>query len=233
MRVVSPLSLLALCGSMVATSVSAGEIIITNWQDTSAPTAGYTYSINDNTAGRFTFNISVPQTDADILAVAFNTDGATEYTSANLDVMNFSAIARSGGPAVAPTNTFFNTSNCGAGCNFNGSVDPAPFDVILRVGNQGSPLTDWYYDVSFDIADLGLSLNDFIAVGIRGQSVLGSGSDKAFQEIPECPNTRAGVTRDCPPSGPPQVPEPASFGLFLMGMAGVGWGIRRQRKQSV
>lgn len=229
MKFSTPLSLFALCGSIMASSVSAGEIEVTSWLDTDAPTAGYTYTINDNTPGRFTFDISVPQTDADILGIAFSTDGATEYTAGNLDLMNFSALARDGSTASAPTGTFFNSNDCGAGCNFNG-VPVSPFDVILRIGSQGSPLSDWYYDVSFDIADLGLSLNDFVTVGIRGQSVFGEDSDKAYQEIPECPNALAGLTRDCP-NGPPEVPEPASLGLFLMGMAGVGWGMRRQRKQ--
>ena len=216
-------TLFTLCCALEVTSLHANTITVNTWNDTDTPTAGYTYSVNDNTAGRFSFGVSVPQNDADMLAIAFNIASFT-YNAGNIDVQNFLATSRDGSTQTASTGLYFATSSCGTACNFNG-VPVTPFDVILRVGDQGSSLDNWFYDVSFDIAANGLTLADFEHFGVRGQTVLGSNSDKAYQDTP-CPNASV---QGVPCNG---VPEPASLGMFALGIAGIAWGIRRKQLNS-
>ncbi|MGR2767785.1 PEP-CTERM sorting domain-containing protein [Photobacterium ganghwense] len=214
-------ALAAALGLFFVNSASADMLTITSWLDTDAPTAGYTYTVDDNTAGRFTFHVSVPQADADILGIAFNIDGGP-YNAGNIDVQNFVALNRDGGTSTAPTGLFFNDPNCGSGCNFNGVPGGInPFDVIVRVGSNGAGNSNWYYDVTFDIANLGLTLSDFESAGIRGQSVLGGNSDKAYQTFGDV------CEGQC---SPPQVPEPSSVAFLGLGLAGSTWLARRRKK---
>ncbi|PSW21165.1 PEP-CTERM sorting domain-containing protein [Photobacterium sanctipauli] len=199
---------------ILSTPVSALELHIDDWNDTNNQTADYIFKVNDNTSGRFTFNITVPEADADILGIGFNfSDTANQYNAGNIDLQNFNAVRRSGDDVTAPTNIYFNSSNCGGGCNFN-RVPYAPYDVILRVGARNSQLTNWFYDISFDIADLGNSLSDLISVGIRGRAVLGGGKDKAHQYVGGSSFV---------------VPEPASLAMFGLGLTGLAWRLRRRQ----
>ncbi|MGF1764401.1 hypothetical protein [Aliivibrio kagoshimensis] len=175
---------MCLFGLLFPNTLTANVISITDWLDTDTPTANYFYSIDDSNAGRFSFDISVPVMDADILGIAFAIEGTT-YNANTINIQNFTAIAKDGSQSTSPTGAFYmssggNGSSCGAGCNFNGISTPSLFDVILRVGSNGGSNSNWIHTIRFDIDALGLTLADFTAVGVRSQSVLGNNSDKAY-----------------------------------------------------
>lgn len=158
--------------------------------------ADYTLTIDDNTAGKFTFDATVEAGfTAKMLAIAFNVSGAFDYTSLNLGLMNVST----GLGTVA-----FDTTVCDSnqGCNFNGATSD-PFDVIVRFAVQGNGVGS----ASFEIAKLtGMTVDDFTRVGIRAQDTGPIGC----VALNNCNSDKA--------IAPPPVPEPATLLLLSSGL---------------
>lgn len=196
---------LILFGLLFSNLSYSGTITIKDWLDTDTTTANYVYTIHDEVSGRFTFNVSVPSSDADILGIAFTIDD--RYNSSTIDLQNFSATAKDASTLLSPTDSYFTASGsngfvCGNGCNFDGLSSAAPFDVILRIGTNGGSNSNWFHTITFDIDAFDLSLDDFVSVGIRAQSVLGNSSDKAYALVSL--------------STPTSVPEPSSLLFFTI-----------------
>jgi len=185
-------------------AVNASTINLSgSWiHDGGSDASDYNVTIDDNTAGRFTFNVSVT-------ALALTTDPNTDLLGFFFDAGgNYFSDSDLGISGSDVTSTGFNTLSCGKGCNLNGLTSDA-FEVGVRIGNNGSP---YIPTTTFSINALsGMSLNDFTRVGVRAQSTgfTGNGSDKAIIFS--------------------RVPEPAS--LLLMSVGLIGLGVMRKKRK--
>lgn len=187
---------------------SAASITFDDWlhNDDSTP-AGYTVSINDDTAGYFTVSFSVDAGyTGKVSGLFFN---FSEVFAGGDSLYNTGNVSATGVLASC-----FDVSDCGHPNNNLNGQPPAPWDLAFQVGIPGrGPASG-----GFSFATLGLTLDDIYAVGIRAQSTgaVGgqNGSDKAWSiREPE----------------PTPVPEPGSIALLGLGLAGLA-AARRQRK---
>ena len=187
-------ALIALSAALVSPVASASLIQYDNWSGN--VTADYHVTINDDTANYFTVHIQVdPGYQANVLAFGFN--NGDRYNS--IADLGFTAV----NPTAASYDTgypkfFFDTNDCGMGCNWNGVV--SAFDTIIKLQSTGAADGLWE-DITFRITRLATdSLSLFGTVGLRSQTVgtepctseTCNGSDKAYAAV----------------SPPTQVPSP-------------------------
>lgn len=160
-------------------------------------------------------------------------DTSDPYTAANLGLTNQSNPSLSSicGQAFGDINDVAGAGGCNSTLQLGTTIIDAVdyqgflFDVGLawKVNDLSSGSSG-----SFSIADIGLTLDDWGAIGLRGQATGsgaggGSGSAKEFQLI----GTPGGG------GGPSAIPEPGMMALFGIGLVGMGLSqIRRKRKVS-
>ena len=167
-------------------------------------------AIDDDITGFFRVNLSIASptsSTGDMLGFGFD----TQLTGLLREHVDF--VSSSSGEEI--TGFFSDTLLCGPGCNFNGGGQSA-FDYIVRMGSQGSSaglITQFEFTIA-NLADIALA-EAFSRVGIRAQSVGGSGSTKDINSTVEVPSP---------------VPLPAALPLFLAGLAGLGFVGWRKRK---
>ena len=219
------IKLAALPLALSATYSYASTITFSNFQHAGSDAVNYIVTIADDneagvTAGNFKVSYQVDPlssfTTAKLTGLFFDVADPFianngPYSAANLGLINVTAPASCG--------QAFNTDQvvAGGGCNTNinfgaaaGSFQNHQFDVGIAWKN-GNDLSSGAVGM-FEIADLGLTLADWAAVGLRGQATDGTGgSAKEFQIMPDT-----------------VIPVPASVWLFGSGLIGLA-GIARRR----
>ena len=212
--------------ALAAGSSQAATISFSNFQHAGSDAVDYIVTIaDDSEAGVTTGNFKI----------SYQVDLASTYTTAKLTGLFFDVAD----PFIANNSPYnagnlgltnhtpascgqgFNTDQvaAGGGCNTNinlgagaGSFQNHQFDVAIAWKNNNDLSTGAVG--MFEIAGLGLSLDDWAAVGVRGQATDGpGGSAKEFQ-----------IGADT------VVPVPAAVWLFGTGLLGlVGVARRKQR----
>ncbi|WP_424969073.1 VPLPA-CTERM sorting domain-containing protein [Dinoroseobacter sp. S76] len=182
--------------------------------------ADWRVSVNDDTAGILSFDISIDagsSATGDILGFAFDLADPGLMQS---DISNFTSSTGEG-----ITGFFTDSTSCGAGgCNFNGATSD-DFDYIVRVGNQGSSggsVTSLSFDL--DVSDtFMLSASTLTRVGIRSQSLgaAPSGGGGSSKDIHTSPNELVATA---------PIPLPAGAWLLLTAIGGLG--VARYRKRA-
>lgn len=191
----------SLCAAAVlccaAGATSAGEIVLDRSVHRGSAPVDYTVTVNDtDMPGYFRFTVAVDTTVnpniADIVAIylefephGFNAaDWYSDMPGVDL-VQQSDAVLR---------HIMFNTNNVGSG-NICGNGDLfEDFDIGIAIGeSNGLDAGDDYQTVTFDMAiKAGLTLEDLIGVGVRGNSV-------GMPDGPRADSAKELVLLPCPP----------------------------------
>ena len=185
-------------------------------------------TIEDITGGvKISFSVNDPVNNADIYGVFFDIDG---YSDASGKVSGLTVDGVTGTYGNPVTDVAFNTGSIG-GLNVNGSLNPGEFDVIAKIGSQGSS-SDYWDNFMITVLGTGLDVTDFYGslFAVRGQSV-GQGCDFG---VDGCDGSSkqfgmAGYATD--PDDPSPVPLPAAGWMLLAGVGGLTV-MRRKRKSA-
>ena len=200
--------------ALVVTAGAAGAATVTYQTAEADPKVQLVIDDTAAGAGKFRFTLTTVFGVADFLGLGFDFAGAS-LTSAALSLVSFtSPSATPNTPALV---LFGNNTNsqvvCEQGCNFNGTnSSPAPFDYIIRIGQNGGG-ANFVASVVFDVTTAGsLANNPFSLFGVRAQSTSGPEDSIKFGLV------------QLPP-----VPVPAA-GFLMLGALGGLAALRRRRK---
>jgi hypothetical protein len=218
--------MLALCfSSGHAVEIKYGE---NGWNTNDDGTGNYILTINDDTAGRFSWSLTVDPWNAEALGL-FVDLGDTGPLATPVSLYN---VTPTGEVSVYATDT--SSGDCGPGCNINGLNDlviPDPdgeWELVYRLGSQGF---DQIQTFSWQTDNFGLTLDSFGLVAIRAQQLCDEGellpdgscggSDKSF--LP-------GPGTDPDPDPDPTVPAPTPLLLIGLGSLALGWTRRKAKR---
>ena len=186
-------------------------------------------SVNDDTSGFLTFNISIANANALLTGIFVDIIG-------NPDVEAGDLASLTPGTSINPSVFDTNTNSINPGPNLNGSFNTNPaapsgaftFGFGLQDGDPGGAGRQVDLPFAFTLTDFGsLSIFDVSRIGLRFQSVgtlgqdgLGGGSEKiiALSDFDSAP----------PPPAP--VPLPAALPLLLAGLGALGVTRARRKK---
>lgn len=203
----------------LSSTAQAATITFSNFNHAGSDDVNYIVTVSDDTAGKFTVNYQVDPASTYTTAkfTGFFFDVADPFVANNspYNATNLSLTTQSPVSCAQAFNT--NQVVGGSGCNTTlvlgagaGAFQDHAFDVGIAWKNNDLTGSGTYG--SFQIADLGLSLADWTAIGMRGQATTGAGgSAKEFQYMA---NT--------------VVPVPAAAWLFGTGLLGLVAVARRR-----
>ncbi|WP_146038727.1 hypothetical protein, partial [Paracoccus sp. SY] len=163
------LRILAAAAAVSFTVVATAQAATVTYTNTD-PTPKAQLTIDDAAApNTLRFSLSTLLGTADYLGLGFNFDGL--LTQASLKLVS---ATRLDGTAITPALELFGNgstqvSNCGPGCNFNGSGSASLFDYIVRIGSNGGNANNYVASVVFDITTTA-KLGDLSQLAFRAQS---------------------------------------------------------------
>lgn len=196
-----------------AGAAQAGMITYDTWTSNENGSGNYIFTVNDNDAGYFNYNLTVDPWNAEALGLFV--DFGSETTGGGSAMLT--------GANVALVGQDTSSNSCGAGCNLEGLSFPASFDglwgLVFRLGEQGF---DGIQTFSWQTSDFGLGLDDFGLVAIRAQQFCSEGTLDG--ENDGCEGSDKSYSSERPPVS---VPEPGTLGLLGLGLLALA--IRRKK----
>ncbi|MGY8871947.1 MAG: PEP-CTERM sorting domain-containing protein [Pseudomonadales bacterium] len=227
------LSVTVLTSGFLLSSMSAQANVLTydTWTTNSGDSPNYIFTIDDSTAGKFNYNLTIDPWNAEALGLFVDFGNEDVGNAAAVGLVDTTVIVP-GGSGVSLFATDTSSNNCGGGCTLSG-LNPsliAPdgeWELVFRLGDsgyQGQQTFSWVTN------SFGLGLSDFGLVGVRSQ-VFCTGTDLLPGDQSSCDGSDKSYSST--PSTPPpnnSVPEPSTLLLFCFGLAGLVYSRRQVLK---
>lgn len=210
--------------------VQANVLTYDTWTTNSGGSPNYIFTIDDSTAGKFNYNLTIDPWNAEALGLFVDFGNQDVGNAAAVGLVDTTTVVP-GGSGVSLFATDTSSNNCGGGCTLSG-LNPsliAPdgeWELVFRLGDQGYQGQQTF---SWVTNSFGLGLSDFGLVGVRSQ-VFCSGTDLLPDDQSSCGGSDKSYSST--PNTPPNnsVPEPSTLLLFCFGLAGLLYSRRQVLK---
>lgn len=207
-------------------SAQAATITYDSWETNEGFSGSYIFTVNDDIAGQFNYNLTVDPWDAEVLGLFLDLGDTAVGSGTDTASVTLSNVNPAGEVVVYAINS--SGTQCGQGCGING-LNPAlsepngNWELIFRLADNGF---DGIQAFSWSTADFGLNLSSFGLVAIRAQQQCGEGSELTTESDSGC----GGSDKSFGFPTITEVPEPATLGLMVLGLLAFSFSRRRKTR---